>query len=137
MRIQFGLLALALIAVVFGPMGFPSSASADFTICNNTATPASIAIGYKENNDWVSEGWWNIDPGDCAAVVTGDLKNQYYYIRGEAEDGHWADDYNFCYIEEVFTIYGDTDCAARGYKTGGFQEIDVGTALDFIINLTE
>jgi uncharacterized membrane protein len=137
MGLRFTVVSSMMIMGWLSLAGASSPAHADFRICNKTTSHASIAIGYKDGDDWVSEGWWNLETGDCAVVVEGDLQNQYYYVRGEADDGHWTDDYKFCYSDEVFTIRGDQDCAARGYKTGGFQEVDVGTHLDFTLDMTE
>ena len=51
-------------------------AFADFEICNETASKAFASIGYKDGDDWVSEGWWTIQPGDCSIPVVGDLENR-------------------------------------------------------------
>lgn len=119
--------------------GFSGGAQADFTVCNQTFDLVSVAIGYHDGDEWVSEGWWNLDYDECAQVISGDLSNTYYYVRGESHDGvtYWTDDYNFCYIDEVFTIYGDENCSDRGYKSGGFMEIDTGNKLDYTLDLTD
>ena len=46
-------------------------------------------------------------------------------------------DYSFCYINDEYTIRGDENCTSRGYKTGGFFEVDTGNALDWTQNLTD
>jgi len=114
-----------------------SAALADFEICNETGNEAFASIGYKDGEDWVSEGWWTLQPGECAIPIVGDLKNRYYYIRAESKTGNWTGDYSFCYINDVFTIRGDENCTARGYKTGGFFEVDTGNSLDWTQNLTD
>ncbi|TNJ45543.1 DUF1036 domain-containing protein [Phaeobacter sp. B1627] len=110
---------------------------ADFRICNETGRKTFASIGYKEGDAWVSEGWWTIQPGECSIPIVGDLKNRYYYIRAESETGNWTGDYSFCYINDAFTIRGDENCTVRGYKTGGFFEIDTGNALDWTQNLSD
>ena len=112
-------------------------AFADFEICNETASKAFASIGYKDGDDWVSEGWWTIQSGDCSIPVVGDLENRYYYIRAESETGNWTGDYSFCYINDEYTIRGDENCTSRGYNTGGFFEVDTGNALDWTQNLTD
>src|SRR5262249_45201187 len=47
-------LIMAALAVTAEP------ASADFRLCNNTGNRVGIAVGYKENEGWTTEGWWNI-----------------------------------------------------------------------------
>ena len=32
-------------------------AAADFRLCNNTSSRVGIALGYKDNEGWVTEGW--------------------------------------------------------------------------------
>ena len=34
-------------------------------MCNNTGNRVSVAIGYTDGQNWVSEGWWNSQPLDC------------------------------------------------------------------------
>src|SRR5580704_181083 len=49
------LLALPLVLI-------PGSAAADFRLCNNTSSRVGISVGYKENEGWTTEGWWNLSP---------------------------------------------------------------------------
>lgn len=119
---------------------FQGAAKADFSVCNNTFGLVSVAIGYRDGDEWVSEGWWNLDYDECAILIEGDLEYTYYYVRGEGEDGdsYWTDDdYIFCYTDEIFTIRGDENCRGRGYKSGGFMEVDTGELLDYTLDLSE
>jgi uncharacterized membrane protein len=105
------------------------AAQAELKICNETQDVQGVSIGYKGEADWTSEGWWNIQPGDCATPVSGDLKQRYYYYRAEVDGGPFeGEDYTFCTSPDVFTIVGDTDCEARGYEKENFSEIDTGTS---------
>ncbi len=105
-----------------------TGAAAGLEICNQTDQRHSVAIGYKDGDDWVSEGWWNIDAGACREVVKGDLKNRYYYYRAEAKGRNFDDGgYFFCTIDDEFTIRGADDCAARGQNRVPFALIDTGT----------
>ncbi len=120
-----------------GLAGFATMAQAELQICNETEYTQSVSIGYKGAEDWTSEGWWNIAPGDCATPVTGDLKNRFYYYRAEIDGGDFpGQGYSFCTDPGEYTIIGDTDCEARGYETEDFREIDTGeTATEFIFTL--
>ena len=60
---------------------FAGAVRAELQICNETNDVQAVSIGYKGEADWTSEGWWNIDPGDCATPVPGDLTKRYYYLR--------------------------------------------------------
>jgi len=111
---------------------------AGLEICNETGVKQSVSVGYKQGDDWVSEGWWNIAPGACAEPVGGALTNRYYYYRAEAAGrAHVAGEYGFCTQSAAYTIMGDGDCEARGYKRAPFAVIDTGeTAKSFTLTLT-
>ena len=125
--------------VALGALFAVSPAEASYKICNKTSTSVDAAFGYKKNGDWVSEGWWHIDPGQCKKVYGKELDAQKYYFYADAADGsgEWKGDYTFCTLEKEFTIIGDTNCKSRGYKPRGFREVDVGDSVDWTSNLTE
>lgn len=129
--IKGAMIGAALAALMAAP------AAADFSVCNKSDASAYVAIGYKSDGQWVSEGWWSVAVGECSTLIVGDLKNKFYYLRGESDTGFWTGDYNFCYVQDEFTIYGDENCNDRGYKTGGFFEVDTGDSRDWTQNLTE
>ena len=116
-----------------------TSAQAALNICNDTSDDQSISIGYKGDVEWTSEGWWNIDPGDCVTPVGGALKKRYYYLRAEVDGGNFTgEDYFFCTTPEEYTIVGDEECEERGYAREDFIEIDTGeTATDFTYRITQ
>ncbi len=115
----------------------PSAALAGLEICNKSDARQSVSIGYKSGDDWVSEGWWNIEPGDCKEPVKGDLKNRYYYYRSHVNGKAYATgEVTFCTKSDAFTIVGDSDCAARGFEALGFRKLDTGkTAKHFTLSL--
>jgi len=117
--------------------GMAGAAQAGLNICNKTGSVQGISIGYKAGNNWVSEGWWNIDPGSCTTVVGGDLKNRYYYYRAEINGGPFdGEGYVFCTTPSEYTIVGDKNCNARGYDREDFRQIDTGSqATEFTLNL--
>ena len=114
---------IALASVVFAA----APARAELTICNQTEKPLSIAIGYKSDADWMSEGWWNVATGACQAVIDGDLENRHYYYR-DFNDRIAGEGYFFCTTRDEFTITGDTECAARGFDRTEFAHLDTGTS---------
>ena len=100
---------------------------AGLEICNDTSEQQAVAIGYKSDDQWVSEGWWNIPSNECRSPITTDLKNRYYYMTARRDGWEFADEnILFCVQSEVFTIVGDENCEARGYETGRFIKIDSG-----------
>jgi len=116
-----------------------TAAQAELKICNTTGYTQGVSIGYKADIAWVSEGWWNIKPGDCATVVSGDLKKRYYYYRAEVDGGDFdGENYLFCTSPKEYTIVGDDNCQSRGYDRESFREIDTGeTYKDYTLTLVE
>ena len=126
--------ACLLLAGVIGALTV-TPAQAGLTICNETGKGLSIAIGYKSGEDWMSEGWWNVDAGACRSVVDGDLPNRHYYYA-DANGRINGDGYLFCTRREAFTIRGDADCDERGYDRTDFAHLDTGeTAVDFTLTI--
>src|SRR5690606_37142205 len=75
-------LAVALTAGLLAPR----TASADFTVCSQHRELIYVAYGYDDGVDWVSEGWWSVDPGQCTVVYSGAIPYRYLYLYGETED---------------------------------------------------
>ncbi|MBV7409367.1 DUF1036 domain-containing protein [Maritimibacter sp. DP1N21-5] len=115
----------------------PTAALAELRFCNDTDEVVSVAVGYKGAQDWTSEGWWNVDPGDCKGVTVGDGPKTHYYYRVEARGITFEHEaYMFCTIDEEFTIVGDTDCDARGYDREEFVEIAMEGADDHTVTFS-
>jgi len=129
-------LVLGLICIVMA-----SPAAAEFNICNKTKLNIYAAVGYNEDGDWVSEGWWELEPGECQAVYSKKLTKRYYYYYAESTDGEWFWESEgnanlFCASDKAFKIVGDEDCKGRGYDVYGFREVDVGDRITYTIDLT-
>lgn len=130
---------IAALAAAIAALFFAASAEAGLEVCNETAAVQSVSIAYQGTNGWVSEGWWNVDPGACLLPLAGDLQNRYYYYRAEVDAGDFdGEGYLFCTTPEAYTIEGDTNCEARGYDTEDFREIDTGpTATHYTLTLVD
>ena len=115
-----------------------NNANADLKVCNDTDNPTGIAIGYKGDNDWVSEGWWQIPEGVCASVVEGELTARYYYLHAEDSDtgGQWRGDVFMCTSNKQFEIEGKDDCFPRGFERAGFFEIDTENQKNWQVRLS-
>lgn len=108
-------------------------------VCNQTANPVSIALGYRADRGWQSEGWWVAQPAECKTVFSGKLDARYYYIYA-ADDiggGSWDGNNYMCTRDETFTIFGVEDCLARGYERTGFFEIDTQNRSNWMLQLTD
>jgi len=116
------LIAGHLLALPFAMM--PDSAAADFRLCNNTSSRVGISVGYKENEGWTTEGWWNLSARSCETLLRGVLVARFYYIYAIDYDrgGEWSGQAFMCTREKEFTIKGTVDCLARGFDRTGFFE---------------
>lgn len=116
-----------------------SPASAELRLCNKTESQVGVAIGYREDNEWVTEGWWNLPANTCETLVAGPLVSRFYYIYAVDYDqfGEWGGRAYMCTREKEFTIRGIEDCVARGYERTGFFEIDTGEQSSWTVQLTE
>ena len=112
-------------------------ADAGLTLCNDREERASVAIAYATDDVWTSEGWWGIEPGACAVVQSGDLKQRHYYYTLSGDDGFAGEGYSFCTQPQAFTLTGaDGDCAALAAESRAFSHIDTGAdAIDFTVRL--
>ncbi len=116
-----------------------SFAHADFRICNNTKSLVGAALGYKEQEKWLSEGWFQVPAETCSSLIEGDLNSRFYYIYAEDADkgGQWRGDVFLCTNEREFKIEGVENCFARGHIKTGFFEIDTGNRANWMVRLTE
>lgn len=116
-----------------------SPALADFRVCNRTDSRVGVALGYKDGDHWVTEGWWNIPAHTCETLVRGQLIARYYYLYAQDYDqgGEWTGRAYLCTRDKEFTIQGVTDCLARGYNRTGFLEVDTLDQKNWTVQLTE
>lgn len=117
----------------------PRPAAADLRLCNNTSSRVGISVGYKENEGWTTEGWWNLAARSCETLLRGTLVARFYYIYAIDYDhgGEWSGQAFMCTREKEFTIKGTSDCLARGFDRTGFFEVDTGEQPSWTVQLTE
>jgi uncharacterized membrane protein len=132
-------LALVLLGSLLGLLAFSAPARADLRVCNETADPVSIALGYRADKGWQSEGWWVAPPTKCAVVFQGNLTSRYYYlyVADDIGGGAWDGSFFMCTRDESFTVLGEKDCLARGLERTGFFEVDTQNREDWTLQLTE
>jgi uncharacterized membrane protein len=136
-RIAPALLACAVVLTAL--CGFARPAAADFRLCNNTSSRVGIALGYKDAEGWVTEGWWNVSSRSCETLLRGTLIARYYYIYALDYDrgGEWSGQAFMCSRDKEFTIRGTENCLARGFDRTGFFEVDTGEQRSWTVQLTE
>jgi uncharacterized membrane protein len=114
-------------------------ARADMSVCNSTTSRVGIALGYRDSQGWVTEGWWNLKPNQCEKLLSGRLAARFYYVYGVDYDrgGEWAGSSFMCTGDKEFTIRGVENCLSRGYDRTGFFEVDTGEQKDWRVQLTD
>jgi uncharacterized membrane protein len=120
-------------------LAMPSLASAELKLCNSTSSRIGVAIGYKDKEGWVSEGWWNVDSQSCALLIQDKLRARFYYVYAFDYDkgGEWGGTINMCTNDVEFTIKGIDNCDGRGFKKSGFFEVDTQEQIDWTVKLTD
>ncbi|MHC5655909.1 DUF1036 domain-containing protein [Stappia sp.] len=139
LRCAAGFLLTAVFALFSLSLVGATPARAELRLCNKTESQVGVAIGYREDKDWVTEGWWNLPANTCETLVAGGLVSRFYYIYAVDYDqfGEWGGRAFMCTREKEFTIRGIEDCVARGYERTGFFEIDTGEQSSWTVQLTE
>jgi len=132
-------LSLTIASGLGASVAFARPADASLTFCNQASEgkAAYVAIAYSlGNNNWKSQGWLNIQPGECATAVEGPLKNRYYYFGETDGDYVWRGDNRFCVSSKQFQLTGsDKKCSGANTRWEKFLEIDTKDSADFTMNL--
>jgi uncharacterized membrane protein len=125
--------------VVAGVSALARPAVADLKLCNTTSSRIGVAIGYQDTSGWATEGWWNVAAQTCETLYKGSFSSRFVYVHAVDYDrgGEWAGKSIMCVIDKTFTIRGVQECQKRGYKQGGFFEVDTGESKDWTIRLTD
>ncbi len=130
--------SVALTAAVLAMGLTAKSAFADFKLCNNTESRVGVAIGYKDQKGWASEGWWTAEPKKCLTLIKGGLLSRYYYVFAVdyQKGGSWGGKSMLCIKDKVFTIRGLEGCTTQGGKKVGFFEVDTSEEADWTVSLS-
>jgi len=132
-------LFIALGALAAGLQCATAAQAVDFRLCNATKGRVGVAVGYKDGDTWVTEGWWNVGASSCETLLKGPLVSRYYYVYAIDYDhgGEWGGTAYMCTREKEFTIRGIDNCLARNYNRTGFFEIDTGEERSWTVQLTD
>lgn len=132
-------LLIGLAILVLSPLAISEPARADLRVCNTTQGTVSIALGYRSDRGWQSEGWWVTNPDECAVIYAGPLDSRFYYLFAvdDVNGGIWDGRVFMCTRDESFTIFGVEDCLARGYERTGFFEVDTESRTNWTLQLVD
>lgn len=131
MKTVYGLLGVVTIVTgMVSPLMIASPAKASLEFCNksNKGT-VSITVAYPDGKgSWTTEGWFNLEPGECDNAIEGDLTNRYYYYFAETEsDYSWEGDNQFCVSDKKFTFTNaEKQCKGSNSRWANFRELDTG-----------
>jgi uncharacterized membrane protein len=127
-----------ILAVSVLSAAFASPALAGFNVCNKSNLPTRVAIGRFDGTRWTSEGWWTVQPRECAGLLTGPLQARYYYLYAtDGAAGTWEGKTYFCVAPDArFKAEGRGNCARRGFDRRGFFQIDTAKLPNWTQNLS-
>jgi uncharacterized membrane protein len=120
-------------------VGAITPARADLRLCNMTASRVGVTIGYRDTQDWTTEGWWTLKAKSCETLIRGPLSTRYFYVYAQDYDrgGEWAGQMPMCTRDQEFQIRGVEDCLARGFDRTLYFEVDTGEQKDWTVQLTD
>ena len=52
-------------------LAWSENALADFRVCNATKNLVGISVGYRNGDEWLTEGWFRVPADSCASVLKG------------------------------------------------------------------
>jgi len=89
------------LTVLLLALGHSASAGAALKICNKTSSPASVAVGLIYSSLAITNGWYNLQPNECATwdQFDGTLEAQgqtTYYYYAHSSGGAWSGDMQMC-----------------------------------------
>ena len=121
------LIAMHLAAAALCVLAAP--ARADLQVCNRMSYVVEIAIGIDDKGATATRGWFRIDPGQCRAVLQGEVPSEGLFVHARAlavygasplpQSGH-AD---FCVAPEDFIIAAARHCGRPGQRLARFTEV--------------
>jgi uncharacterized membrane protein len=99
-----------------------SAAPMGYSICNDSSSQIYAAIGMRNGKDWVSRGWWKVDPGGCARALTQPLFYDKIYLLAQGHDNTRlvSGPEKFCVADVEYETSQRQNCASRGLSEAGF-----------------
>ena len=139
-QLRLGALLFALLFVASTP------AAAELKVCNRTSYVLYAATAAAAGGDIASQGWARIAPGDCQAVLRGDLTAQAYYLYARTSQAHggpsraWGGLQPVCVKDVTFAgrqSASARDCDSDNYFPLPFAVIDVHRMKSWTTTLSE
>ena len=120
MKKSFTIFLLSLAAIALGEGLKPNAAQAGET-CNYINNSLFMAQAHlNQDNVWVAEGWWRIDPGDC--VVYSDNTSTFFKIQEDVTPPRptipQAVATELCVVHDRFIVYQANNPGACDSQNG-------------------
>jgi uncharacterized membrane protein len=126
MRIPLGHLLLAAAAL----LAQAATARADLRLCNRMSYVVEAAIAIEDKGAAATRGWFRIDPGQCRAVVQGEVQADALYVHARALAVYGASplpqsgNADLCVAQDDFILAGARACTGRpGQKLARFTAV--------------
>jgi uncharacterized membrane protein len=129
-----------LVLVLLIGFSLPRAANAGIFLCNETGEKLFVAIGYQENGQWLSRGWFSFEPRECNSLYLGVPQNQYfyYYANSASWKTAWSGEQDsnggyFCTSDKAFYFLNDSNsCVGKSFKL-----LDLNGADQYTLTLGE
>ena len=137
---RFAALLCALLCLASTP------ASAALNVCNRTSYVLYAATAVATEREIASRGWTRIVPGDCRAVLPGELTAAGYYVYARTSQAHsglaraWGGDRQICVRDVNFATRvaaSASSCESDDFYTLPFAKIDIHRATSWTSTLSE
>jgi uncharacterized membrane protein len=121
-------LTAAMLQALTGLMMLATSAQADLRLCNRMSYVVEAALGVEERSMAATRGWFRLDPGQCRAVLQGNLPSGQLHIHARVPPLYGpsplplSGQAEFCVGEDNFTIAGARNCRA-GHRPAPFAAV--------------
>jgi uncharacterized membrane protein len=111
MMIRISMLAAALVAalVIAPPTPARAAGLLSLEVCNKSGRDATVSVSFMEpgSDQWVTRGWFAVNPGAC--IVVGGTDNANFYMYAEtlnSGDLSWGGSHNLCVqYPGPYTVY--------------------------------
>lgn len=106
-------------------------------VCNRIDRDLYFAIGYEENGDWLSDGWFPVPSMSCKYIKRGEI-NGYIYYRAMYPDREELlnGDTEFCTFDDKFfkRLKYDGNCS-HGGEPKSYVELEINDGKGTILNI--
>ena len=122
----------------------PDAATPPATTPAPPADQTGLAGGEAQAEaNWLTQGWTQVLPGECASVLPGPVTKGDYYVFARSIDAHqgptkyFSGSARFCTLPDDFSVEGRENCALRGYDSHDFIRVSVKAGTDWTTTFGE